>query len=414
MKGANGLKLNVNQFLKITNRKASVWSRIHCVKRLVSVIGFLLAMTPSLSHAETTMTWDFRKPEAVMPEVDGLMSVEKTTEGLHIHTLQDGLIGWRNASLPKTDAVYVYMKNSRPAEAAFMWQPKNAAPGDLLQLFFTSPKTDAFERVTIVPSEYDQWTEKTPVVAFGFPAGTDLVIQKIEWKTWGAGEKALTGLRSMVAFDMMSQRSINFLWGPLFTMNQATLDRLYDGQPPRGVSALRIAYGVLIGALVLAGTFVLMERKRRAVLTIAAAVAGLWLLLDVRMGAELLGYAMTDIHSYVLATPDIADLRTIDDATLLTDRALDSLGDADIDSMVLLEPAGERFVANVRLRAYPLEVIAYADTSPRQGKKAWLVLHRPDITAENGMVSTDTGRALSSAGKILEEFGDDSFLFLEQ
>lgn len=370
------------------------------------MIGFVLALTPSLSHAETTMTWDFQKPEAVMPVVNGLTTVEKTSEGLHIKTFQDGLIGWQNPPLPKTDAVYLYVKNALPAEAAFMWQPKNAAPGDLLQLFFTSPKTETFERVVVVPSDYDQWTEKTPVVAFGFPAGTDMVIQKVEWKSWSPGEKLVTAMKSIWTFDVLSQYGINFLWGPLFTTNPATLETIYDGLPPKGVSGMRVVYAVIIAALIAAGIFLLMDRKERAVLTVVTTVAGLWLLLDARMGAELLSYAITDIRS--------PEFRTLSDVPTITEKTQELLKDKTASSVVLLEPAGNTYIAHTRLKLYPLDVASYSEALKIQPKRAWLVLHRPDIKVENGAVTTDAGRILSSAGTVLERFGNDSFLFLEQ
>lgn len=376
------------------------------MKRFVSAIGFALAMLPSVSHAETTMTWDFQKPEAVMPVIDGLTTVERTSDGLHIKTFQDGLIGWQNPPLQKTDAVYLYVKNALPAEAAFMWQPKNGAPGDLLQLFFTSPKTETFERVVITPSDYDQWTEKTPVVAFGFPAGTDIVIQKVEWKSWNAGEKIVTAAKSMWTFDVLSQYGINFLWGPLFTTNQATLETIYDGLPPKGVSGMRVVYSVLIAALIIAGIFLLMEQRRRAVLTLVATMAGMWWLLDARMGAELLSYAITDLRS--------PEFRTLSDVPSITERTETLLSEHVPSSVVLLEPTGNAYVAHTRLKLYPLGVASYSEALKTEPKRAWLVLHRPDIKVENDMVKTEAGRALSSTGKILERFGDDSFLFLEQ
>lgn len=376
------------------------------VKRFMSTIGFVLAMMPSVSHAETTVTWDFRKPEAVMPLVDGLTTVEKTVDGLHIKTLQDGLIGWQNPPIPKTDAVYVYVKNALPAEAAFMWQPKGGAPGDLLQLFFTSPKTDTFERIVITPADYEQWTEKTPVVAFGFPAGTDMVIQKVEWKSWNAAEKIMTAAKSMWRFDTLSQYGINFLWGPLFTTNQATLDTIYDGLPPKGVSGMRVVYAIIAIALIVAGIFFLLEKKRRAVLTVIATVSALWLLLDIRMGAELLSYAFTDIRS--------ADFRTLLDVPRMTEEAEQILLQKNANSIVLLEPEGNAYVAHVRLKLYPLDVSHYSESLKKESKRAWYVVHRPDIKVANDMLTTEAGRALSAPGKILKQFNADSFLFLEQ
>ncbi len=363
-------------------------------------------MLPSLCHAETTMTWDFRKPEAVMPVVDGLTTVEKTAEGLHIKTFQDGLIGWQNPPLQKTDAVYLYVKNALPAEAAFMWQPTNGAPGDLLQLFFTSPKTETFERVVVIPSDYPQWTEKTTVIAFGFPADTDMVIQKVEWKSWSASEKFMTAIKSMWTFDVLSQYGINFLWGPLFTTNPATLETIYDGLPPKGVSGMRVVYAALIVALIIAGIFFLMDRKRRAILTVVVTVAGLWLILDVRMGAELLSYAITDIRS--------PEFRTLSDVPSITERTDALLSGLDATSVVLLEPPGNVYVAHTRLKLYPLDVTPYSEALNVRPKRAWLVLHRPDIRFEDGVVKTETGRALSSPGKVIERFENDSFLFLEQ
>lgn len=373
-----------------------------------------MAGTPSVSHAETTVTWDFRKPEAVMPLVEGLTTVERTPEGLHIQTFQDGLIGWQNAPIPKTDAVYVYARNAQSAEAAFMWQPVGAAQGTLLQLFFTSPKSDTFEKTGIVPTDYDEWSEKTPVVAFGFPAGTDMTIQKIEWKSWGAGEKLAAMLKSMWAFDTVSQYSINFLWGPLFTANPETLATLYDGLPPKGVSAMRGVYALLLLATIASWVLSALGDRRHAVLTVIWAVAGFWLLLDLRMGSELLTYAVTDIRSYVFPGSDTPRLRTLGDVPAMTAKANALLEGRHPSSIVLLEPAGNAYVAHTRLKLYPLDVASYSEALKASPNRAWLVLHRPDISVNDGIVTTEAGRTLSSKGTVLERFGDDSFLFLEQ
>lgn len=383
------------------------------VRKQVFLIGFVLAFAPLAAHAERTTTWDFRKAESVMPLVENLTTVERVPEGLHIRTSQDGFAGWQNPAIPPTDVVIVYARNAHPLEAAFMWQPEGAQPGDLLQSFFPIDGGPDTTRAAVVPSRYKEWTESTPALAFGFPAGTDIVIEKIEWKSWGPGEKIVNAFRGFWTFDTVAAYSINFLWGPLLPLNPETRATLFDELPPLEMSAMRMAYLVIILAAIAAGVLFLLGKKRNAVLTVICTVAGAWILLDVRMGAELLSYATHDLGSYVLRPEGDRSFRTLGNLPDILDKTESALKDGDARTVVLLEPAGNARLSKARLRLYPIDVVPYSEDTKAGSGRAWLVINRPDATAGNGSVAVN-GRTLSGPGKLIAEFGTGSFLFVER
>jgi len=200
----------------------------------------------------------------------------------------------------------------------------------------------------------------------------------------------------------------------LLATNPETRSALYESLPPKDMSAMRVVYVLLLCAAAVAGVLFMMEKKRQAAFAVLVTVAALWLVLDVRMGTEILSYATHDIGAYVLPEADRKELRTLTDVPSMTDRSLELLEGKDAAAIVLLEPAGNAYVSHVRLKAYPLDVASYSESIKITGKNAWLVVKREDVTVKDGTVTDTNGRALSSKGTVLQDFGSGFFLFLEQ
>lgn len=384
------------------------------MRRLRTLVGIAILFFPFAVSAEESTVWDFTTADIPQLINNGLTTVERTSEGLHIRTDEDGFIGWQGASIPRTDIVTIEAKSPLKTEAAFMWQPLGGSPGDFYKLFITTSGKNAFEDLDVSLASYKEWDQRTPIVAIAFPAGTDIVIRSIAWRSWNPLEKLGEAVKSFLTFDTIGQYSINFLWGPLLTFDPVTRSTMFDSLPPAGVSAMRVAYGIIILAAIAGAASYMMERKRRGVMIIVVTVAGLWLLLDLRMGMELLAYATNDLRSFVLASGSQQSFRTLDDEPAVMDKVESALSNTGVSRIVLIEPEGRTYLSNVRLRAYPVDVLAFADGMPPAAHSAWLVLKTPGFSVKDGFVTAADGHALSAKGSVIANFGNDSFLFLEQ
>lgn len=367
-----------------------------------------------MALAERSSVWDFTTADVPQLINNGLTTVERTNEGLHIRTDEDGFIGWQNDQIPRADVVTIEAKSALKTEAAFMWQPVNGSQGDLYKLFVTTSGKNEFEDLKVSLSDYHEWDPRTPLVAIAFPAGTDIVIRSMTWQSWSNAEKLNEAVKSFFTFDTNKQHSINFLWGPLLTFDPVTRSTMFDTLPPAGISAMRAVYCILLLFVMSGGALLVRGKKRRGVAVMVGSIACAWLLLDLRMGAELLSYAATDIRSYVLAETHEKTFRTLGSEPVVIDATTTALQDSNASRLVLMEPKGHALRSNVRLRAYPLDVVTDEEGIAPAARSAWLILKMPGVTVTDGYVRAADGHALSAKGSVIRRFGDDSFLFLEQ
>lgn len=357
-------------------------------------------------------TWNFAAGENLPDGSQGLTLVEHTPQGLRIKTDTDGFLYWVNPLLHPIDTLSMKVTNTNKVDAALLWHPAGAPQGQY-QFYFHIPEKSGMQTIDLVPSDESGWDWKSDQLALGFPAGADIVVHEMKWTRYSTMEKISNAWTSFWTFDEFRPYSINFLWGPLLAFNPVSRATLFDALPPLSWSADRLFY-LLIGISIVAGlVFYAFDRqggKRIAVALFGGTVIAIWIIFDLRMGSEIISYAVTDYKTFIAPPEMQKELRTHGNFYTLAEKFLPTI--KKFDQFVVLTQEPSAFYANLRYMAYPS--IAHRPSDDISTTKLWVVIHRPDIKIEGGRMVDSTRTYLSGSGQIIERFGTSSFLFQAQ
>lgn len=377
------------------------------MKRIVPIAALALASICQTASAMTATAWDLRGsvPAGLTPQ--NLTTVEITTEGMYVRTDTDGFIQLPAPGV-RADVLAMTVTNVDTPELGLIWRTPDLAPQEYYQAKIALP-TGTDEETILALNEVPEWDPNATTIALAFPAGAEVLVADMEWRSYSGLEKLWNGVVSFWRPDVFSMYSINFLWGPLIATTPEGRATLFDTLPPKAWSATRFMYGFLAVAAVAAGAWAWNKPdRRRTFLTIVTIVFGAtWILFDARMTQEIASYAAHDWSTYVLADPADRELRMHRKLYDTLETADELLGDDP--SYVLVENDLGPYFANARYRLYP--AVPVTPEEPGDAT-AWLVLGRPDIRVRSGGVLVrDDGTVLSPRGTVLREFGDYSFFY---
>lgn len=390
---------------------------VHVFRRAAVLAGSILLCLPLLAHAEQATEWDFSQGS-----VPGKWNVREFTEatitpvGLKLVTTDRAALLWRETGLTHpVDVVTLVVSARKGGEANLLWHEEKYEAGVLTKLPFFVETTAAMQSIDIIPGNIRNWVPDTNALGFEFGPQADVIIHKVILRHWSVGEKFAEAWRSFWTFDKFRPYSINFLWGPLLSLSPPARAQLFEHLPPRAISAVRVFYAAIILAAVIAGAWMLKARgsahaKRGALRLVAGTVIALWLLFDLRMGAELLSYAATDLRTNVLASHEKKQFREYGRFYAILDQALPAL--TAVPRYGLLTDANTPYYQNLRYYSYPsLPVAPDANAGPLS---LLFVVDRPDLRSEGGRVVMQDGTEIARDGKLLLDFGSGSFLFSGQ
>lgn len=383
------------------------------MRRISTFAAVAFLALASVAHAEDIDFWNFRGQMPRETKVNGLTNVETIDEGLRVQTTTDGLLVWPALTAP-AEVLSIRARVNRPLDVSFVWQPTTAEQG-LYQIPFTlqNGKTD------VILSDYASWDPQAEAIGIAFKAGSEVVIEEMEFRHWTPMERLIEGWKSFWTFDEFRAYSINFLWGPLVTGNSPARMMMFENLPPFAWSITRYFYGALIITGIIALIIGFIFKRRALGLGIFATVfVCLWLLFDVRMGAEILSYVKDDISTYVTKEGGEQTLRTHGNMYAVLNDMLPSIREEE--KFMLMFVGGSPFYPNLRYMAYPS--VAVLDGQDRTGVKLWAIFDRPDfsIDAQGRLVRTADpsifpgGReVLTGTGKMVLDYGAGTFLFKE-
>lgn len=364
----------------------------------------LLSAGPAF--AMDAVTWDFTEaiPEGIAPK--NLTTVEATNEGVYVRTSTDGLL---QLPLPDigADALTMVVTNADAKKLALIWQTPDLDPGEFYQAEILLPRGQK-QAANVALNQLPEWDPNATTIGIAFPAGSEVLIRSMEWRSYSAGEKLWNGFASFWTPDSFTLYSINFLWGPLIGTTSEARAELFATLPPKAWSATRLFYGAIILAAIGGGMYAWNKPDRRKTFLSVLAIAGAasWIVFDARMTQEIVSYAAHDWGTYVLANEEDRVLRT--HANLYDVIAdIDELMGED-GSYALLAPEGTPFFANVRYALYPAVPVLPAAGSDA---KAWIVLANEDVRVEGESLVRSDGTVLVPRGAIVKRFDDASFLF---
>jgi hypothetical protein len=379
----------------------------------------MLLAFASTAHAEDVLPWIFlNKKMPVEANISGLTSVKKGDEGIEVDTTVQGGIFWDGQPVPNdADIITVYARASSNTEMLLVWRPTDK-PGEegMYQLSETIPASPIFMPVHFIVSQYDGWDPKTEEIALAFPAGSKVTIREIQFRDSTFSERAIERMKSFFRFDDFRQYSINFLWGPVLAPSHVEQEILFERLPPIGWSAFRIVYALIALAAVIAIICGLKKGKAVGMTIMIATVGGLWLLLDLRMGAEIISYAKDDLKTFVFERPDKKELRTHGTLYVMIEKMRPIISKYERYGLYVAPQTVS--YANMRYAYYPSVPVPDGDID--DDLQLWAIVQRPDIrlnaerrlivTSVNGSGAT-TATIISPPGKIVQTYEPGTFLF---
>lgn len=376
-----------------------------------ALLAMTLAILPLQAGAED-FTWNFRGELPKDATVHQLSRAQITREGLVIDTQTDGYIIWEDSPLTgPADVITIRARTTRAVEAALLW-PEPGHPDNLIQLPFVIPEGKDTQEIDVTVRNYREWDWRAQRFGIGFPKGTNVLIEEMQFRHWSASEKLVEAWKTFWTFDTFRPYSINFLWGPLIATNPVSRAELFDTLPPRAHSAVWIFYGLIVLSGV-AALFLHFGKENRALrnawglLGIVWTFGTCWTLFDLRMGVELLSYAIEDLRSFVLAPIEEQSLRTHGPFYAIAQEITPDLMRAGRYGILASE--GAPYYANLRYMTYPsIPVREGEDTSD---VRLWFVMERPDVTVDSNGRLRKGAEVLTGTGRILRAFDDIAFLF---
>jgi len=382
------------------------------VRTLFSFIAlFFLALAP-VSHAEQTDVWDFRTDQHLPASVVGLTMAEKQPEGIHVQTSQNGFLIWNTPFVHPVDVLTLRLRSKKPVTIGLLWHPTENLD-EQVQRDIDIPASETTHIMSLSLHDWKSWNWKTAKIGIGLPMGTDIVLEEMIWRQYSFTEKMANAWASFWTFDEFRAYSINFLWGPLLGFDPVALEELYDHLPPTAWSVTRIFYALLGICALIGVVFSLFDRKngRHILLWSVFGTLGIcWLLFDMRMGAELMSYAVTDYKTFVQPPDEDKMFRTHGNFYTLAERMMPLI--ARYDRYVVYTREQMPFYSNLRYLTYPS--IALRPDQDTSGVKLWVMIDRGDIRVENNRLVDGNGTILSGTGTVIANYDTGSFLFATQ
>lgn len=380
-------------------------------------LSALLFATAQQVHAEDVEFLNFRDNMPITVTTNNLTSAQATARGLEIRTNTEGFIVWDKPNFNKPiDVITLRVQSRTNGKGAIMWRPRDEADG-LYQVPFDIRGAETAYDIDVILSEHPSWDWKTDVIALRFEPGTDVIIEEMNLRHWSLGDKAIEAWGSFWTFDNFRPYSINFLWGPLIATSDAARAKLYANLPPESPSATRIFYVVLLIAAVAGSATYAFTRDAKLPLGIVAVTfVTLWVIFDIRMGAEIMNYAFDDIRTYVREDGLDKRLRTYSNLFPILDRMTEEL--KKHERYGIIADLNTVYFGTTRYAAYP-SVPVTMDQS-QSGVNVWAVFAMPNIqqdeqgrlwipgdaaTYENGR------RILTAPGRVTLRIDPGTFIF---
>lgn len=374
-----------------------------------AVVAILL---PLPLQAKEVTTWSFLQEEVPGSwKVTNLTNAIPTVSGLHMVTTEDGHLTRATDLLHSVDAIRITVQSLHPTEALFLWHERGFPEEEFVQLPFLTPGRGESATVGLNVAKYPQWDPWTDRIGFAFPAGTDVLLQEVQFVQWNIFEKSLEAWRSFWTFDTFEIRSINFLWGPLLTTNPIAREQMFASSPPSATSANRVYYA-LIGIIV--GALLLMQRKvpkllppRKAFTLFLSFLALLWLSYDLRMGLELLSYRNEGVRGGLGQRQRSASIPIYRDLAHAVETIKPTLSTEKQYAFLAPHTGLFRFVRYLTYPSLPLS--REEDT---EEVRHWFVFKIPDLSLNpRGELQDRSGVTLTPPGRITQRLDEGSFLF---
>lgn len=372
------------------------------------ILGLFILCLPALCNAENVTTWNLRRQTQLEGwHMANLTTVNLLSEGLSIKTDTTGQ-ATKNTQIPhNTFSVAITYTSSTGGNGVFIWRSADMKQGQAYQIPIDFVASTEPQRMVLDMSNIPEWNIKSETIGFVISAGTNIVLQKVEFSGPSMTETLWYPVKTFFKFDQARAYSINFLWGPLMTYTQDQYDALLTTFPPQADSWNTVLYIAIAIALVWA---LWRKRKtgRRAIVAFFLFFACLWILYDARMGAELIGYAYTDVQTWWSKPYEMKNYRDRGSFAAFAD--LVQQYTKGKDGYIFLASHGWPFWSTLQYSTYPARprtLEEYNDTID-----TWIIYNRSDISLDESNRLILDGKPISPPGKVMLNFEPGSFVFI--
>ena len=285
------------------------------------------------------------------------------------------------------------------------WHMPGQDAKEAYQIPLNLPAGNTVQTIVMDMSRIAEWSPKLDSFGFVMNPGEQLLLQRIEFSGPGLIDRIVYPLQSFFVFDEMHSYSINFLWGPMMVYSKDLVPKIFTEIPPYGDSWNAVFYGLIL--LFVLAAWIL--RKKRLV---AVVVISIWLLLDMRMSAEILSYAANDVSNWWSKPIQERTYRDRGGFTVFAQLLADTV--QKDESYVLAASQAWPFVGTLRYETYPALPTFFTndlDAADLSDKRLWAVYRRNDFAVNEEGQLTRNGEPLTEPGTVLLQYEAHSFLF---
>ncbi|MFH1670023.1 MAG: hypothetical protein ABIA92_00360 [Patescibacteria group bacterium] len=366
-------------------------------------IASLLALVPLSANALEKNIFNFEGDVPGQWEIRDFDVAKSTPQGLQISTNKDGRMTTRTEFRRSIEAIGLKFQTNQSMEAALVWKDPAIAGEGLVNFPFIIEGNKEVQVIDIDLSNSRFWTSHATEFGLAFPRGSNVILKELTFYNWNSFEKLWHGFVSFWTFDMFTSHSINFMWGPWLTFNPIARAVMHYKDPPIGHYGGWVWY-ILLCAV---GLWCLWKWKhgRAALPFFFFSFLGLWLLFDLRMGAELLSYVRNDWRDFILAEHGERSLRSHLTFPDVVEESFPYLENEPY--YIFLGPPGETvFFSIMRYLTYPN--LPIESGSRMQKAHMALIFGRDSTQKEHGPLLVGAETVRSGSGSVIKEINEFS------
>ncbi len=372
--------------------------------RLLLMSAF--ALIPQLSFAMKTQILDFSQGNINATwEGKGSISMVQAPDGIILTTTGTGFFMTDTPLGISPEAATIVATTPDSTDIYFIWSYNNDPMKHSFDVGVTlrggEEKLNSFSL-----SDVRNWKRGDKQIGIALPSNTQIKIHRIELYQWNVVERLTEALRSFWTMDQYRPYTINFVWGPEMATNPVERSELFQVLPPMSISGIFVLSILLLMILGILGVYFYTtgKNKKKFLKTAALCILAFWMLFDLRMGSEFLGYMIHDAKTYIAAPEGQKVLRDRD--RFYDFAAFAAPFVADRETYVFFAQLQWPYLGNMRYITYP----AIPGIDPEHDD-TWVVYDRPDLSVgPSGQVMAE-GEAISFQGKVLGKFDEHSFIF---
>ena len=373
----------------------------------------LLLLIPQVSVAAQETLFDLRDPIErqqwhAQPES---LSASTLPEDQGMRLLSEGpaFVLRSVADVGSFDVLRVTYSSNQPWQANFVWRLAGMDQDVFIETPVDLPANPGAATFAINTESFERWTGSAEVMGFSFPAGVHVILHQVYVVEYSLTEKALQAFKTFWKMDSFRPYTINMVWGPQIFSIPFSYSILFEGLPPPIKTVNRFFYMLLIFGLI----FIILTRLQPLRRWREWAIGGTflvlctcWLVLDLRMGSELLSYSYTDYQQYIAPTENRKLFRDRGQFDVFMRQAIELV---DEDQYVFLSEENWPYLGNARYLTYPVRPVLHNTVA--DSPRTWIVYeHTNTGLTDDGRLTVD-GVPISPPGKIVRNFRANAFVF---